>query len=840
MQLRLSCNAACSVALLLCSFMCATPVAAQYDTYCRQSGNSSAQNFCVKAEETDWVYSGGSYPFTLHYGDEKSLEDVVSKLIAGMTANNGFWCGSPTVTPEGGWVTSPPETHVRWYQYHLLRTRGETAGGGCTGQPGSMVDSTYTVSADRYKNYYCPPGEQGPFQGPMGQRYCTRSVNQCVKSENPVAISNGHKLYSRIFDAPLLRRFHFYRSYLSVAEQNPFGLLNRPKPRIDPPILDEPTHRADVVGWRASYDATIWTSSNQAGTNTVMNVDIPGGGTASFLQTAQGFTSLQNAPETLLRTAQGGFFYRGADLRGWEFDAQHKLIAIFTSEGARIGLAYGANGQLQSADDSFGRSLVFHLGSDGAVQSISRPDGETYGFTVGGGVLRSVSFPPVGGVRHSTGYYYEYESAGQPALVTGEYDENARRFATFSYGPGNRVQATELHRGDGVMVNRHVFDYSGAPGEVRVEDPLGTVRAFTFGTYGGFKRLAGMSQPGGSGCEAASNSTIFGSDGLPLAIDAFDGTRACVFHDVPRGLEIVRLQGLARYTTCGGYNTPGITIPTGSRKVSTQWHPDWRLETRVAEPGRIVTSVYNGQPDPFNGNAVASCAPASALLPDGKPIAVLCKRVEQATTDTNGAAGFSAVLQPGVPARTTTWTYNQWGQVLTENGPRTDVNDTTTYTYYNDTSFTGEGAAATGHFMGDLATVTNAAGRVTQYTQYNKHGQVLESIDPNGVVTSNTYDLRQRLLSTTTAGRTTQYTYDPVGQLKRVTLPDQSWIGYDYDDAHRQVAVYDHKGNRVDYTLDNAGNRIAEQTKDPSGALKRQLARSIDALGRVQQTTGRE
>ncbi|MBX3475884.1 MAG: hypothetical protein KF754_16060 [Planctomycetes bacterium] len=70
------------------------------------------------------------------------------------------------------------------------------------------------------------------------------------------------------------------------------------------------------------------------------------------------------------------------------------------------------------------------------------------------------------------------------------------------------------------------------------------------------------------------------------------------------------------------------------------------------------------------------------------------------------------------------------------------------------------------------------------------------------------------------------------------------WIGYDYDydydDAHRQVAVYDTSGNRTDYTLDNAGNRIGEQTKDPSGALKRQLSRSIDAFGRVQQTTGRE
>jgi YD repeat-containing protein len=131
-------------------------------------------------------------------------------------------------------------------------------------------------------------------------------------------------------------------------------------------------------------------------------------------------------------------------------------------------------------------------------------------------------------------------------------------------------------------------------------------------------------------------------------------------------------------------------------------------------------------------------------------------------------------------------------------------------------------------------------GKVTSYTQYNKHGQVLQQSDPNGVVTVNTYDLRQRLLSTSIGGQTTSYTYDAVGQLLKVTAPDASWIGYEYDAAHRQTVVKDNLGNRIEYVLDNAGNKTAQNVKDPGGALKRTLARSIDALGRVQQTTGRE
>jgi len=47
-------------------------------------------------------------------------------------------------------------------------------------------------------------------------------------------------------------------------------------------------------------------------------------------------------------------------------------------------------------------------------------------------------------------------------------------------------------------------------------------------------------------------------------------------------------------------------------------------------------------------------------------------------------------------------------------------------------------------------------------------------------------------------------------------------------------------GNNVHYTLDNAGNRLGEDVRDPNGALTRQLGRLADALGRIRQTTGRE
>lgn len=117
-----------------------------------------------------------------------------------------------------------------------------------------------------------------------------------------------------------------------------------------------------------------------------------------------------------------------------------------------------------------------------------------------------------------------------------------------------------------------------------------------------------------------------------------------------------------------------------------------------------------------------------------------------ACRDGDGSQGLGAALQPGVPARIWSYTYNRNGQVLTENGPRTDVNDITTYEYYSDTTANWT--------RGDLKKITNAAAQVTQFTRYTPSGQPLESIDPNGVVTTHTYDARQRLITTTVAGQT--------------------------------------------------------------------------------------
>jgi YD repeat-containing protein len=148
-----------------------------------------------------------------------------------------------------------------------------------------------------------------------------------------------------------------------------------------------------------------------------------------------------------------------------------------------------------------------------------------------------------------------------------------------------------------------------------------------------------------------------------------------------------------------------------------------------------------------------------------------------------------------------------------------------------------------GHRAGDLQSITNAAGHVTQFTLYDQAGRVRQTVDPKGIVTDMVYSPRGWLGSVTVTppggtARTTTYTYDNVGQLTGAALADGSTLGYSYDAAHRMTGVTDAKGNSVTYTLDAMGNKTGEQVKDPSGNLQRNITRVYDALNRVQQVTG--
>jgi YD repeat-containing protein len=485
-------------------------------------------------------------------------------------------------------------------------------------------------------------------------------------------------------------------------------------------------------------------------------------------------------------------FTVGADQSIERYDTNGKLLSITSREGWVQTLSYSdlntpvavapQPGLLLNVTDQFGHQLNFTYDSSGRVIQMTDPAGKTIGYSYdSNNNLASVTYQD--GKTRTYVYNEAAYTAGAnlPTALTGIIDENNVRFATFNYDSSGRGISTE-HVGG---VEKYSIGYTQAGSQSTVTDPLGTVRTYTYQMLLNTIKSTGQNQPGGAGCGAASSAVTYDANGNVATRTDFNGSVTTYSYDLTRNLETSRVEASGT---------------SQARTITTAWHTTYSLPLQIAEPKLLTTYVYDTA-----GN--------------------LLSKTVRATSDATGAQGLSPVLVG--TARTWSYTYNTVGQVLTATGPRTDVVDKTTYTY--DSS-------------GNLSTITNAVGQVTTLSNYDANGRVGLITDANGATTALTYSPRGWLTSkTVTSGgtvETTTYGYDGVGQLTLVTLPNASTVSYTYDPAHRLTNIADSLGNSIAYTLDNMGNRISEQVKDPSGALARQTSRVIDTLNRIQKITG--
>jgi YD repeat-containing protein len=485
--------------------------------------------------------------------------------------------------------------------------------------------------------------------------------------------------------------------------------------------------------------------------------------------------------------------------------------------------------------DHLGRSLHFTYDSFDRIATMTNPEGGAYQYTYNtNNNLASVTYPDE---KVKTYHYGEAVNVSATpesgidnnALLTGVTDENGDRYATYRYDAKGRAYdeelAPDLNLPAKIGHNNLVYnvDASGNPTTTVVTDGRNTTRTYNFTTILGVVKSTGTDQPAGSGCAASGSNITYDANGNIDTKTDFNGHQTKYHYDMSRNLETTRVEGLD--------NTGNVQAET--RTITTQWHSTWRLPEVVSE--------YSGGADN-----------------NGLPLGTLLRQTTTAYDDKGNITSISVndPINNKTRTVTTTYTYSTAvpGLVLTKvvDGPRTDVNDITTYNYYpHDETCTPSSATplidpitntspANLGCRGQLSSVSNALNQTTTYDRYNHHGQVEQMTDANGLVTTNTYDLRQRLRSTTVGTELTNYQYDDAGQLDILTLPDGSQLNYDYDAAHRLTDITDNLGNTIHYTLDAMGNRKQEDIKDPQGALTKTLSRSYDALNRLDKVTGIE
>jgi len=566
------------------------------------------------------------------------------------------------------------------------------------------------------------------------------------------------------------------------------------------------------VGWTHNYMARLQAVGDGVVINRIRAYR-PNGAIQTFACTGGTCTGDPDLPERLVAVISGNTLlsarYTRADETVETYDGEGKLIAITRRDGATQTLSYatatGTSPYVQAVTDPEGRSLVFTY-EDNRLATVSDPAGHVIRYAHLDDDLVSVTY--ASGEPAQATRIYHYNEAGQtdglsmPHLLTGITDESGQRYASWGYDRRRRGVLSVHGDYTSGTIDRTALAFN-SDGTSTITDSLGRTRTYSFAVQYHVARFAGLN----AACPGCANTTrqrTYDGNGMPDVSTDFAGNQTDQDFNA-RLLETRRIEA--------------ANSPQARRTVETDWHPSLRLPTQRrtldASNTRIAQTdwTYNSRGQPLTTTQTDPATGATRIT-----TSTWC---EQADVD--------AGLCPRV------------GLLLAVDGPRSDVVDTTTYSYYpSDDASCVTAPTTCPHRRGDLWRVTNALGQVTETLSYDGAGRPLAVKDANGVITDLRYDARGHLILRKVRGgadaedRSTRIAYWPTGQVKKVTQPDGSYTLFRYDAAQRLTGIDDSAGNRIRYTLDNAGHRIKEDTRDPSGALTRQLSRVHDDLGRLQ------
>ena len=511
-----------------------------------------------------------------------------------------------------------------------------------------------------------------------------------------------------------------------------------------------------------------------------------------------------------------GWSYFDAATRNTEvYDAAGNLISIRDVAGQVTVLAYSdastpsiiapKPGLLLSATDSRGRSISFTYNSLSNIASASDSLGNvfSYGYDANGN-LTEITYPD------GSSHQYVYNEASLTSggnfanALTGEVDESGVRLTDIGYDSLGRATMSRLAGGADLTQVTYQTD-----GSRSVTYPSGAQITLSFLVPNGTAHISSASAPCGILCGISNAASVFDGNGYPKSTTDFKGNVTSFQYDATGLLDQeIDAQGQAEQRTINFTWNSALRVPLARSVLNAQG-------SSVA----FASWTYNS-----NGQVTASCS---------------------ADTTVSGATAYICGGSINAPAgvRQTRYSYctsvdaNQCplpGLLLSVDGPRTDVSDITTYTYYLSTDESGCGVAGGAcHRAGDLYQITDADGHIVTLMAYDKNGRLVRSQDSNGVITDLTYTPRGWLHTSSVASAVTTIDYNPTGTVSKITDPDGVYISYTYDAAHRLTDITDALGNHIHYTLDAAGNKIKEDTYDSSNTLHRTLSRTYNTLGQL-------
>ncbi|HTA65873.1 MAG TPA: DUF6531 domain-containing protein, partial [Xanthomonadaceae bacterium] len=556
-----------------------------------------------------------------------------------------------------------------------------------------------------------------------------------------------------------------------------------------------------------SNDDSILLPNAQSPYLTGMVVYRDDGSTYEFTCANGGCLPDPNVPLQMAVDSSGHFLLTDADGVIDLFDSTGSIVSRTWKDRYQQTVSPNQDGTLKTISDTSGRSIALSY-IDGFLTTVNTPDGQVISYTqdASGNLLTKHSAT---GTRT-----YQYANASFPNNLTGVVDEDTATnggnpFTTWSYDTAGLANGSAGYGGVNQVSIVHNSD-----GSATVTDPLNTVRTYSYQTNFGVPAITAISGGFCANCGGEAFDTYDISGYLATATDWNNNVKSYTF-----------ASGLLTQLVEGD-GTPS------KRTTAINWDQVLRnpLEETVTDASNLKLKVdwqYNGA-----GTQIARC--------------------EEDPTVT-GATSYVCSSTGTVPAGVRRWTYSYCNAVV----PGTQcpvlgllevstdpLGHATSYSYFaSDDSTCASNPAACPHRAGDLNTITNPLGQVVTLLAYDGAGRVLKMTDTNNVETDLTYNSRGGLVQIATRAingqvgpgdQTTSFQYDNAGQLTQVTEGNGAFSVFKYDVAHRLTDIADNLGDDIHYTLDKAGNRMEDDTRDPSGTVKRSVQRVFNNLGQLQ------
>jgi len=559
-----------------------------------------------------------------------------------------------------------------------------------------------------------------------------------------------------------------------------FGLTYHSEQARYPALVSSPVG----LGWTHPYAQTLRPVDAAASSLYHLTAE---GYESEYARQPDGSWTAASPGELRGRVVAAGGQYQLTDLDGTmtAFDvATGTWLSTTDRWGNALVGGYDATGNLVSVTDAEGRQVQLAYGGAQLVE-ITLPGGETWRLGYQGAVLSQVFDPLHAGSQPWRTFGYTPDRLGVVRLLTEERDEAGFLLEGHSYDGRDRGVSSVSEGGRNLVT----FEYATpAPGQTRVthaiDGAINQVSVFIL-TYGKGRYL-------------------------PLEI----------LGDCP---------------TCGG---------ASSDDQHFTYTPDNHVASRTDGDGHVTQYLYNGDGNVTSmTEAVATAqqrttiylydyAPWPNFLTEvDEPSAAKAGAQKVTTFSWNGSgtpetslftaeSGYLLAGDAAPTVYTTTRTFDARHRLLATSGPRTDVAQVTTQTWYGD-------ADANVNRRGRLQSVTDPSGNVSTFDNYDEFGTALTAVDPNGVVTVRQTDPRGRVdasISKAVAGvagessdYTTAFTFDGRDRLVRTVMPRGNGMAYGYEDGTNRLLDtlrLDASGNQLErhhLTLNVIGDRVTEE-----------------------------